>query len=294
MAKRGTPPPPRRLANLSAQQIEAAIPKLERRLGELEEVQLGEWWNEEIRNRLDGLQRKVDETLVEVFGPDTLEYKRYRVDEFWYSVPISVGRITPADESIAGYQTAIADAAEKLRNAVEMLREKLDDPAQAPGGPAVPAMERAPDSGKVFVVHGHDEAAKQLVARFLERIGLEPIILHEQISKGLTIIEKVEQYSDVAFAVVILTPDDVGASRDDPENLQPRARQNVWLELGYFIGKLGRERVVALKKGALEVPTDYLGAIYIPMDEPGAWKIELAKEMKGADLAVDFNKVVMA
>ena len=84
------------------------------------------------------------------------------------------------------------------------------------------------------------------------------------------------------------------ASRDDPENLQPRARQNVWLELGYFIGKLGRERVVALKKGALEVPTDYLGAIYIPMDEPGAWKTELAKEMEGADLAVDFKKVVMA
>ena len=98
----------------------------------------------------------------------------------------------------------------------------------------------------------------------------------------------------MAFAVVLLTPDDVGASRDDPENLQPRARQNVWLELGSFIGKLGRERVVALKKGEIEVPTDYLGAIYIPMDEPGAWKTVLAKEMKGADLAVDFNKVVEA
>lgn len=293
MARRSTPPPPRQPANLSAQQIEAAIPKLEKRLGELEEVEF-DHWDDAFRKKLDGLQQKVDATLVAVFGSESLDYKRYEVLPFWTSVSIYMGRTTDRREWILGYESAITDAAGKLRTAIDMLQEQLEDMGQAPGGPAVPAMERAPDSGKVFVVHGRDEEAKQSVARFLERIGLEAIILHEQISKGLTIIEKVEQYSDVAFAVVILTPDDVGASRVDPENPQPRARQNVWLELGYFIGKLGRERVVALKKGELEVPTDYLGAIYIPMDEPGAWKMGLAKEMKGADLAVDFNKVVMA
>lgn len=292
MARRSTPPPPEHPANLSAQQIEAAIPKLERRLLELEQAQI-DHWDQDVKNHLDGLQKKVEGTLMEVFGPDTLEYKRYEVTGFMYHVSMFMGG-TPDHEWIKGYQHAIAGAASTLRTAIDILREQLKDMGQAPSGPARPAMERVPNSGKVFVVHGHDEEAKQSVARFLERIDLEPIILHEQLSKGLTIIEKVEQYSDVAFAVVILTPDDVGASRDNSENLQPRARQNVWLELGYFIGKLGRERVVALNKGEIEIPTDYLGAIYITMDKPGAWKTELAKEMKGADLAVDFNKVVMA
>ena len=292
MARRNTPPPTRQPANLSAQQIEAAIPKLVKRLGELDQVQIGHW-DESVRNLLDGLQKKVEGTLIEVFGPDTLEYKRYQVPQFFQSVRMTT-RGTSDRNFVEGYQNAVARAAATLRAAIEVLQEQLEGMGQTLGGRAVRTMERTPDSGKVFVVHGHDEEAKQSLARFLERIELEPIILHEQLSKGLTIIEKVEQYSDVAFAVVILTPDDVGASRDDSENPQPRARQNVWLELGYFIGKLGRERVAALKKGEIEVPTDYLGAIYITMDEPGAWKMELAKEMKGADLAVDFNKVVMA
>ena len=293
MARRSTPPPPKHPTNLSAQQIEAAIPKLERRLGELMEVQFDNW-DDTLRIHLDGLHRKLDETLLDVFGQDTPDYYRYYVPVFSETVGVRVGFDAPDPVIADANKREPEEAIEKVRNAIDMLQERRDGMVTTPGGRAMPAKERTPDSGKVFVVHGHDEEAKQSVARFLERIDLEPIILHEQLSKGLTVIEKVEQYSDVAFAVVILTPDDVGASRDDSENPQPRARQNVWLELGYFIGKLGRERVVALKKGEIEVPTDYLGAIYITMDEPGAWKTELAKEMKGADLVVDFNKVVMA
>lgn len=147
-----------------------------------------------------------------------------------------------------------------------------------------------PISGKkVFLVHGHDDSARESVARFLEKLGLEPIILHEQPNEGQTIIEKVERHAEVVYAVVLLTPDDVGAVATDREHLQPRARQNVILELGYFLGKLGRNRVAALRKGEIEKPSDYDGVIYIPLDPVGAWKLFLGRELKNAGLNVDLN-----
>jgi predicted nucleotide-binding protein len=150
-----------------------------------------------------------------------------------------------------------------------------------------------PISGRrVFLVHGHDESARETAARFIEKLSLEPIILHEQPSSGRTIIEKVEQYSEVAFALVLLTPDDVGAKNGSEQALLPRARQNVILELGYFIGKLGRTHVAALVKGESERPSDYDGVVYISMDPAGAWKMLLARELKAAGLNVDLNDAV--
>lgn len=101
-------------------------------------------------------------------------------------------------------------------------------------------------SDRVFVVHGRDDRMKVAVARVLERLGLTPVILHEQPDKGRTIIEKFADYSDVGFAVVLLSPDDAGYLKEESsEKARPRARQNVIFELGYFIGKLGRENVLA-------------------------------------------------
>ncbi len=146
------------------------------------------------------------------------------------------------------------------------------------------------DSRKVFVVHGHDNEAKETTARFLEKLGLQPIILHEQASSGRTVIEKFETYSgDIAFAVVLLTPDDVGATAANQENLNPRARQNVIMELGYFMGRLSRVRVCALHKGGVELPSDYQGVLYIEMDTAGAWKAKLAQEFVQAKLPIDLN-----
>lgn len=147
-----------------------------------------------------------------------------------------------------------------------------------------------PISGsKVFLVHGHDESARESVARYLEKLQLEPIILHEQPSAGRTIIEKVERYAEVAFAVVLLTPDDVGGVQGEPKALKPRARQNVILELGYFVGRLGRTHVAALVKGEVEKPSDYDGVVYVQMDSGGAWKLQLARELKTAGLNIDLN-----
>lgn len=146
-------------------------------------------------------------------------------------------------------------------------------------------------SNRVFIVHGHDEAAKESVARVIERLGFEPIILQERTNEGRTIIEKFEDYADVAFAIVLLTPDDVGAVKTAPQALQGRARQNVILELGYFIAKLGRRHVCALHKGNVELPSDILGVVWTPMDSGNAWKTELAKEMRAAGLPIDLNKL---
>lgn len=145
---------------------------------------------------------------------------------------------------------------------------------------------------KVFIVHGHDEEAKQSVARFIENLGLKAIILHEQPNKGRTIINKFEDYSQVGFAVVLLTPDDVGSSFNKQTELRPRARQNVIFELGFFIGRLGTERVCALCKGDIELPSDYQGVLWIKMDSNSTWQFELSRELKAVGYKIDLNKLV--
>jgi predicted nucleotide-binding protein len=144
----------------------------------------------------------------------------------------------------------------------------------------------------IFLVHGHDEAAKQAVARYLEKLNLNTIILHEKADKGRTIIEKFEDYSDVGFAIILLTPDDMGYKNGEPGEVKPRARQNVIFELGYFIGKLGRGNVCALYKEGFELPSDIRGVLYVPMDSADGWHVKLAREIKHAGIEVDLNKVI--
>ncbi|MFA7235728.1 MAG: nucleotide-binding protein [Phycisphaeraceae bacterium] len=147
------------------------------------------------------------------------------------------------------------------------------------------------NTSRIFIVHGHDESERKKVARFVEKLGLEAIILHEQSNRGQTIIEKLERYASVDFAVILLTPDDWGG-KNQTKNLKPRARQNVILELGFFYGKLGRSRVCALHKGDVELPSDFNGVLYVPLDEGGAWQAKLTKEIKDAGISVDISNLV--
>lgn len=144
---------------------------------------------------------------------------------------------------------------------------------------------------KIFIVHGHDNEAKETIARFIEKLGLESIILHEQASSGDTLIQKFERYSDVGFGIIIYSPDDIGKSNSENE-YKKRARQNVIFEHGYLIGKLGREKVVAIVKGEMEQPSDISGVIYVPMDATGAWKMDIIKELKAVNFDVDANKAL--
>ncbi|PKO47588.1 MAG: hypothetical protein CVU29_01715 [Betaproteobacteria bacterium HGW-Betaproteobacteria-22] len=148
------------------------------------------------------------------------------------------------------------------------------------------------DRSKVFIVHGHDQAAQSKTARFVEKLGLEAIILHEKASSGRTIIEKIEHYSNVGFAIVLYTPDDLGNVKTKVDELNGRARQNVVFEHGYLIGKLGRENVVALVEAPIELPNDISGVIYINIDEASAWQLQLAKEMKQSGYKIDMNDLI--
>ena len=148
------------------------------------------------------------------------------------------------------------------------------------------------NGNKIFVIHGHDEAARETVARFLEKLGLEPAILHEQANKGRTIIKKFEDHADVALAVVPLTPDDVGKRKDQDSGPGPRARQNVILELGFFFVSLGRIHVCPLAKGDAETPSDYDGVVCTKLNDAGAWKMRLVQELRAADFDVDANKAI--
>jgi len=152
-----------------------------------------------------------------------------------------------------------------------------------------PKLVSKTDSTNIFIVHGHDGQAKESVARFVERVGLTATILHEQPNEGKTIIEKFEKHSNAGYAIVLLTPDDVGGTSS--ETLKPRARQNVILELGYMVGKLGRKNVCALQKGNLEIPSDFHGVLYVNMDDDGAWKYKVANELKIAGYTVDLNLI---
>lgn len=146
-----------------------------------------------------------------------------------------------------------------------------------------------PISKKVFIVHGHDEKVKQELEIFLAQLGLEPVVLHRQADEGQTIIEKFEKHSDVGYAFILLTPDEMAflSSKSDlPENardIELRARPNVIFEFGFFVGKLGRSRVCCLHTGAVSLPSDLGGLVYksftTSVEESG---YSIIKELKAA------------
>ena len=117
-------------------------------------------------------------------------------------------------------------------------------------------------SNKIFIVHGHDENLKNQLEIFISENGLEPIVLHRKADEGLTVIEKFEKHSEVGYAFILLTPDDIGYSIEDVSKKEMRARQNVIWEFGYFVGKLGRNKVCCLYKEGVTLPTDVSGMLY--------------------------------
>ena len=224
--------------------------------------------------------------IEHIFGRKSSHVSEFSGVHFSPGVISSDGRTDFHGAYVRGLDSATA----LLESMIEEIREYWDNDDVEPIGYEVPGDRKR--SNEVFVVHGRDDGIKNTVARFLEDLGLIPIILHEQPDQGRTVIEKFEQYAQVDFVVALLTPDDVGALRGSEKDLKPRARQNVILELGYFIGKLGRGRVPALTTGDVEIPSDYAGVLYIPMDAPGAWKMSLVRELKTAGFDVDANRIV--
>ena len=144
---------------------------------------------------------------------------------------------------------------------------------------------------KIFVVHGHDTGALELLGLVLRRLGPDPYILQNNDGESKTLVEALEQkiYKEAAFGIVLLTPDhfDYPKSKTDKDR-QPRARQNVILEIGVVLASLGQDHMVLLKKGALEIPTDVSGIIYLEFNEHvKEVAVQLATQMNGAGIEID-------
>lgn len=259
-----------------------------------ERIQKGEGIRDrQIHGETDLDRAHADHERWSAFNVDLLKrmFTNYALAEEYSRFYGAALRVNPTHaQQIAQLRESVGDGLNRL----ESIRERLEFFDTVPSASDPAKSEKAHREGpktRVFVVHGHDEAAKEIVARFLERLELQAVILHEQASRGRTVMEKLEGYSDVDFAVVLLTPDDLGSAKSETASLRPRARQNVVLELGYFIGLLGREHVCALHKGGLELPSDFGGVVYVSMDD-GSWKLLLARELIAAGFTIDMNRTV--
>lgn len=285
-------PAPPIQASLTSEQMKKGIGRLERMITEIvafDSTQLTKRWGPE----QSALEATIEGALASVFGHDTVEYRRYsdatRLDHGSVSLSFSGAHYDNSHDAQKYVGEGKEAAVLILKSAIKWLRDELGD-ATDEMPTVTPPSSAYVLSSKVFIVHGHDEAARLNVARFIERIGFEPIILCEQANQGQTIIEKIETHSDVGFAIILMTPDDVGGQT--AELLRPRARQNVLLELGYFIAHLGRKRICAFAKGDLEIPTDFAGVVWETFDDGGAWKTVLGRELRAAGYAIDWNKVM--
>lgn len=215
--------------------------------------------------------------LVELL-PNWVKLHR-SLDSFW-------GFIQPKFGSYADRRKFITDEFSTALNVLEFghtvqLENKPIVTASASSMAPWEALGPLPKK-KIFIVHGRDNGSKQEVSRYIESLGIGVIILHEQASSGMTIIEKIEHYANEAdFALVLYTACDHGRGIHETKvHPKSRARQNVVFEHGYLMAKLGRENVCALVKGEIETPNDISGVVYVGLDDPGAWKIEINKELK--------------
>lgn len=279
MPRRRSPPPPKP-PDWAPDKTYAALQK---QLAELDRFR-GRHWRE-VEHEETGWRNLTLNILTHGFGEDSNNVHQFHSAKWagQHSMGgVSEGRIqNNFDKRIEAFTVMLKSSLAEL----ELMRAG-DTAAPSVGERAVAVKS---DSRKVFVVHGRNDAVKESVARFLERLELQPVILHERPNMGRTVIEKFEANSDVVFAVVLLTPDDMGGLAS-AEQLNPRARQNVILELGYFIGKLGRARVCALYMEGVEIPSDIHGVLYVPYDPSNGWRLKLAHEIRAAGISIDLNR----
>lgn len=230
------------------------------------------------------------ETVVHMLLPNDAEryVKQARKVDF-YPIAYIVGGQDHTPETWRDGRAEMAALIDSIEHHLSLLDVSSE--------PTVAVAREVPTTSKVFIVHGHDKMMLNAIESFVNRIGLDAVVLAEEANRGRTLIEKFEEHGDVSFAVVLLSPDDVGRSASahpDADKLRPR--QNVVLELGYFIGRLGRDRVAAMvdagKDAVVEYPSDIRGIAHIEFDvSNGNWKTELAREFRAAGLTIRENRI---
>jgi predicted nucleotide-binding protein len=237
---------------------------------------------------LDSVRKKIELYIDKIFGSTSRYTKSFK--EISLSPAVSYSGMPQYL-----YNQSWEDGKKEIINLIETMLEDISLSELETDEAEIKIENIISQNSNIFIVHGHNEEMKVSVARIIEKLSLVPVILHEQPNKGRTIIQKFTDHSEVGFAIVLLSADDVGYSiKQTTEESKLRARQNVILELGYFLGKLGSKRVVALVESIdnFEFPSDYQGVIYIPFDKDGNWKFSLLKELKACDYNVDANKLI--
>ncbi|RDJ12428.1 TIR domain-containing protein [Rhizobium grahamii] len=285
MAKRVTETTPQK-AVLTVSQMERGIHRLQRRLEDVKAFDPNTLDREDPSSTVRPLSNSIETALAETFDHGTIEYNRFR-SASRFEWPLNYINPTPHHQKVAAVAEDRLRSIQLLESAISLLQERLEEEGPASKVMGTPSRPDRKASKRIFIVHGHDNEPKEAVARFLEGLGYQPVILHEQANKGRTIIQKFrEESADVGFAVVLMSPDDAM-----PDG-QARARQNVILELGFFLGVLGPDRVAAVVKGTVERPSDFDGVVYIPFD--AGWKLAIAKELQAVGYDVDWNIVMRA
>ena len=227
-------------------------------------------------------ENKAKSFLLSIYNKDDYQYQEFDNISFHYTDFCEINGFGPSINQVDVCRKGLLTAKGQLENILETMEEENGSSVSISDSEA-----NIQKYDKVFIVHGHDGELKQSVARIIEKQGIEAIILSEQANKGRTIIEKFEAYSDVSGAICLFTADDFGrAKKDSSDNI--RARQNVVLETGYFMGKLGRDHIVILADNGIEMPSDLSGVVYT---DTKSWKIDLLKELKAMGYTVDFNKL---
>lgn len=204
--------------------------------------------------------------------------------DYSYQGP-SIGGALNFDKQVQAFRREVENRINRLRAILEQLDLYREDPSVGAAALIASAPVPAPPKAKgtdVFIVHGHAQREYE-VAHVIGEFGAKPVILKEEINKGSpTLIEKLERVAGgCGYAIVLVTPDDLGRSAKEAD-LKPRARQNVVLELGFFIAKLGRDRVTILHDPTVEIPSDFGGVTYYPLDENGGWRARLGEELRAA------------
>jgi predicted nucleotide-binding protein len=307
MVRRPTPPPKPERPILTVEQKRRRIERLQKCIQDLQAFD-----PQQVQKRYGvpevlALEAAIDEVLSAAFGHRTPAYERYsraakldhgphfaRMDPTWGASGSINYDAQEAHEARQYFADGKQQSIVLLQQAICTLEDEITDQEHdAQAAVASPAIAPSAPSRKVFLVHGRDNDAKNEVARFLSKIGLEEIILHERPNRGRHLLTKFQEESEGAsVAVVLITPDDEGGLSGEPS--RKRARQNVVFELGFFIGKLGAARVAPLVKGDVETPSDFDGIGYIALDSACAWKSLLARELKAAEVPFDAEKVFEA
>jgi predicted nucleotide-binding protein len=214
-------------------------------------------------------------------------------DEYARVAPFTVGGRISFAEDVAEFRERVGEKVRRLDSVKERIPLFEESPQVQAASGAVRKPRDAAEIESIFIVHGHDEGLKLAVHGFLRDVtDIDPVILHDQPSRGRTVLEKFEAVGSAAgYAIVLLSKDDVGGAAEESE-LRPRARQNVVWEFGFFAGAIGRSHVAVLYEEGVELPSDLHGLVYIPVDDGGGWKLLLARELKDAGIHLNAEKLI--